>query len=212
MRSAGLFADATCLHSHPAVSSWIWGTLLATNVFHLLDEAVNHESTIVESVYNMILSVFKFNAGTVFCINCARSKAAHNSKLGIMAFFTGTTLDLEQSSLVVTSPCWLTELKYKHAPQAISLESQNTCNWISVGCPFAKTNLSTANPFTWDRRNYMSIHWFNNSNGSCSSQSSLCSHNCCRKILYTTTWLIKPSGSNIVTTIEKIISLLTGEF
>ena len=78
---------------------------MATNVFHLLDEAVNHESTIVESVYNMILSVFKFNAGTVFCINCARSKAAHNSKLGIMAFFTGTTLDLEQSSLVVTFLC-----------------------------------------------------------------------------------------------------------
>jgi len=77
---------------------------LATNVYHLLAEAANHESTIVESVHNKILSIFKFNAGTVFCINCTRSKAPHNSNLGCVTF-TGATLDLEQSSLVVTSPC-----------------------------------------------------------------------------------------------------------
>jgi len=91
---------------------------LATNVFHLLAEVANHESTIVESVLNKILSIFKFDAGIVFCIDCARSKAPHNYNLGSVIFFTGAILDLEQSGLVVTSPCWLTERKYsyKHAP------------------------------------------------------------------------------------------------
>ena len=105
MRSAGLLADATCLHSHPAVHSCIWETTLATNVFHLLADVANHESTIVEYVHNKILSIFKFNAGTVFCTNCARIKATHNSNLGSVILLTGATLDLEQSSLVVTSPC-----------------------------------------------------------------------------------------------------------
>ena len=116
-----------------------------------------------------------------------------------------------QSNFVVTSPFWLTERKYKHAPWAFSLGSQNPCNWISFGCLFAKTNLSRAISCTWDRRKFMSIHWFNNSGGSCSSQSSLCSHNFCRNILYTT-GQNKPSGSNMAATLEEIIRLLTGEF
>ena len=58
----------------------------------------------------------------------------------------------------------------------------------------------------------MSIHCFKSSAGSWSSQSSLCNHNCCRKILYTTTTgLIKPSGSNMAATIEEKIRLLTWE-
>jgi hypothetical protein len=85
MRSAGLLADATCLHSHPAVNSCIWETLLA--------DVANHESTILESVRNKIPSIFKFNAGTVFCNNCAKSKAPHNSNLGSVIFLTGATLD-----------------------------------------------------------------------------------------------------------------------
>jgi len=36
---------------------------------------------------------------------------------------------------------------------------------------------------------YISIHWFKSSDGSWTSQWSLCSHNCCRKIVYTTTGL-----------------------
>jgi hypothetical protein len=69
MRCAELPAGATCLHSHPAVNTLIWETLLATNVFHLSADIANDESTFVESVPNKILSIFKFNAGTVFCIN-----------------------------------------------------------------------------------------------------------------------------------------------
>jgi hypothetical protein len=76
-------------------TSLILETLLAKSVFHLLAEAANHESTIIESVHNKILSILKFNAGTVFCINCASSKAPHNYNLGSVTFFTGATLDLE---------------------------------------------------------------------------------------------------------------------
>jgi hypothetical protein len=56
MKSAGLLADATRLHSHPAVSSCNWETLLATNIFQLLADVANHESTITESVQNQIPS------------------------------------------------------------------------------------------------------------------------------------------------------------
>ena len=87
--------DVTCLHSQPAVNSRIWETLLATNVFHLLADVANHGSTIMASVHNKILKNFKFNAGTVFCTNCAKSKAAHNYNLRSVTFLTGAILDLE---------------------------------------------------------------------------------------------------------------------
>ena len=61
-----MVADATCLHSHPAVNSCIWETLLAINVFHLLADVAKHESTTVESGHNKFLGIFEFNAGTVF--------------------------------------------------------------------------------------------------------------------------------------------------
>ena len=59
----------------------------------------------MESEHNRILAIFKFKAGTVFCISCAKSKDPHNSKVGSVIFLTGATLDLEQSNLVITSPC-----------------------------------------------------------------------------------------------------------
>jgi hypothetical protein len=83
MRSAGLLADAICLRSHPVLNYRMWESPLATKVFHLVADVANHESTIVESCHNKILSVFKFNAGTVFCIKCGRSKAPHNSNFEV---------------------------------------------------------------------------------------------------------------------------------
>jgi len=74
-------------------------------IFHLLDDVANYESTRMESVHNRILAIFKFKAGTVFCISCAKSKDPHNYKVGSVIFLTDATLDLEQSNLVITSPC-----------------------------------------------------------------------------------------------------------
>jgi hypothetical protein len=91
------------------VISCIWETLLATNISHLLADVANHERTIVESLHNRILAIFKFKTGTVFCTSRAKSEAPHNCSLGSVIFLTGATLDLEQSNVVVTSPCWLTE-------------------------------------------------------------------------------------------------------
>jgi len=74
-------------------------------IFHLLADVANYESTSMESVHNRILAIFKFKAGTVFCISCAKSKDPHNSKVGSVIFLTDATLNLEQSNLVITSPC-----------------------------------------------------------------------------------------------------------
>ena len=104
MRSAGLLAEATCLHSHPVVISCIWETLWQIKTFHLLADVANYESPSMESVHNRILAIFKFKAGIVFCVHCAPSKDPHNSKVGSVIFLTGATLDLEQSNLVITSP------------------------------------------------------------------------------------------------------------
>ena len=100
-----MLADATCLHSHPVVISCIWETQLAINIFHLLDDVANYESTIKESVNDRILAIFKFKAGTFFCISCGKSKDPQNSNVGRVIFLTGATLNLEQSNLVITSPC-----------------------------------------------------------------------------------------------------------
>jgi hypothetical protein len=71
----------------------------------VLADVANYESTSMESVHNTILAIFKFKAGTVFCISCAKNKDPQNSKVGSVIFLTGATLDLEQSNLVITSPC-----------------------------------------------------------------------------------------------------------
>jgi hypothetical protein len=46
--------------THILRSVLVSGRLSARNVFHLLAEVTNHESTIVESVHNKILAIFKF--------------------------------------------------------------------------------------------------------------------------------------------------------
>jgi hypothetical protein len=74
--------------------------MLATNIFHLVADVANHESTTVESVQSKILAIFKFNADTVFCINNTNYKALYNSNLGSVIFLTEATFNLEQSSLL----------------------------------------------------------------------------------------------------------------
>jgi hypothetical protein len=87
-RSAGLLEDAMCFHSHPLAISSTWETLLATDVFHLLADVANHERTIVESIHNRILAIFKFKISIVFCTSHAKSKVPHNSRLGSVIFLT----------------------------------------------------------------------------------------------------------------------------
>ena len=94
-----------CVSIHNLQSILVSGRMLATNVYPLVADVANNESTIVESVHSKILAIFKFNAGTVFCISCGKSKAPHNSNLGSVIILTGATFDFKQSSLVVTSPC-----------------------------------------------------------------------------------------------------------
>jgi hypothetical protein len=95
----------------------------------------------------------------------------------------------------------------------LSTVTKNPCSWISIGCLFVKTNLSTVPSFKCDRCEFILIQWFKRSDGSWPSQSSLWSHGCCRIILHTTTiGLIKPNGSNITITFKEIILGLKGEF
>jgi hypothetical protein len=96
--------------THPVVISYIWETVLARNVFHSLADVANRDSTIVESVRNKILAIFKFNAGIIY-ISCAKSKAPHNSNLGSAIFLTGVTR-FGSKQFSCSSPCWLTEHKY----------------------------------------------------------------------------------------------------
>ena len=134
MRPAGLLADATRLHSHPVVISCIWETLWQIKIFHLLADVANYESTSMESVHNRILAIFKFKAGTVFCISCAKS----NSKVGSVIFMTGAILDLEQNNLVITSPCWLKEHRYKHDPLSSSTSHKIHATGFLLPDPLSK--------------------------------------------------------------------------
>lgn len=138
MRSTVLLADAMCLHSHPVVISCIWERLWQIKFFLLLVDDANYESTSMESVHNRILAIFKFKAGTVFCISCAKSRAPHSSKVGNVIFLSGATLALEQSNLVNTSPCWLIDYRYKHESIKFFHWSQSHANGFLLPDPLSK--------------------------------------------------------------------------
>lgn len=94
-RSAGLSKVGTFCQLHMLAAYWICATLLATNVFHLIEGEEIHDKNIVESSQRWMLFISTFSTSKIKSISSADGTAALSSSLGKVTFFTGATLECD---------------------------------------------------------------------------------------------------------------------
>jgi hypothetical protein len=104
-KSAGFSLELMWFQSLALAVSCMWFTQFATKVVHLAAGDFNQASTTIESVQNLTLLKLLFTALVEAGYMSANNMAAQSSNLGRDSLLRGATLDMEQSSLVVTFPC-----------------------------------------------------------------------------------------------------------
>ena len=92
------------------VVSWIFATVLAMNLFHLIASEEIHDKTTVESVQRWTLWISTFNIGKTLLFCSASNTAPNSSNLGKVTFFTGATLEHEHNKWL-DFPWWLTDIR-----------------------------------------------------------------------------------------------------
>ena len=122
--SAGFPQVSTCRHWRGVDSSCIVATLLATNVWNLLDSLRMYYKTTVESVQQVVSCIGYSNLFRIRQFNFTATTATPNSRRGMDTTFRGITRDLPRTNEQFGTPLSPTIRRYHTTPQPFADASE----------------------------------------------------------------------------------------